>query len=246
MKRVFCVFVVLSLLVISLSSNATAATDDIYIIDELNMTISLPSNLVVFTRDFDESDPNIISSGIDVEYMRNLFEKSPIYLNAISTEPLYEIVVTMTTYSGSSDIYDFNQYTDTDLLGMAKELGSASQSSGITYIKTELNGRYNDQAKFVKFLIKQPSQDQTVYGVQYYTIINGKAINITLHSYTGSITSDMESTISKIVKNTTFEVINRDKPLPDIVIKTLGAAIAGGIIGLIFVVFQRAKKKKEQ
>lgn len=102
-----------------------------------------------------------------------------------------------------SPLVDFNLYSDTTLTMMATSFESEYANMGVTVIKSEIY--QHSQAKFLKIYISQPNGDSTAYGLQYYTVYADKAINITLQSYSGQITSSQESTLKSIVDSASFD-----------------------------------------
>lgn len=198
MKRLLMVLLTLCLF-FSLFSPAAFAAGNIYKLDELGMSIELPQDYVVFTRDIKSNDPNLSAYGLTRDELYSLMVDGCIYLNAWDKDLNYEIVVTMT----DSPVEDFNLFSDTALTDMASSLKEEYQNYGITYIKSELY--QHSQAKFVKIYISQQSNGSTVYGLEYSTVYNSQAINITLQSYSGKINSDKEAILKKIVDSVCFD-----------------------------------------
>ena len=171
------------ILFFSLQQNAFALEDKSYNIEKIDLHLTVPSNLVVFTQETSSQDPNLLNFGLNAYDLIKKFQNSNIYLNAISSDGYYEIVLTMLEYDGSKKISDFRLYTDYDLRSFAKEMNSlVVDDKNITFLNYELYE--HSQAKFIVFNIKQPDgYGGTAYGKQYYTVFGGRAINITLHSY---------------------------------------------------------------
>lgn len=215
MKRLLCVICLTLLTVFLLASTASAtAGTNTYILDALSMEISIPEDLVVFTRDIAVDDPNLAYFGLDRDALLEQYASTNIYLNALDKDVAYEVVVTMVTDSGLQFINDYNAFSDAELLSMASQLGEGYAAQGITYIDSEISKPDHPQVKFIKISIEQPFQDQTIYGLQYNTVINGNAINITLHSYSGDITDSMKAVLASIVASTTFTVEGAVTPTP--------------------------------
>ncbi|MDY3219852.1 MAG: zinc ribbon domain-containing protein [Candidatus Fimivivens sp.] len=198
MSRIFKVLLSFCLVFCLLPSHAFAANTT-YELEELGMSIELPSNHVVFTRDIKANDPNLSAYGLTKDGMSSLMLERNIYLNAWDEDVNYEIIVTMV----DSPFEDYNQFSNTTLNGFASALETEYASMGITFIRSELY--QHSQAKFVKIYISQPNNGDTAYGLQYHTVYNGKAINITLQSYSGEIDSSREASIQKIVDTIRFD-----------------------------------------
>lgn len=198
MSRIFKVLLSFCLVFCLLPSQAFAANTT-YELDELGMSIELPSNHVVFTRDIKANDTNLSAYGLTKDGMSSLMLERSIYLNAWDEDVNYEIIVTMV----DSPFEDYNQFSDTTLNGFVSALETEYASMGITFIRSDLY--QHSQAKFAKIYISQPNNGDTAYGLQYHTVYNGKAINITLQSYSGEIDSSREAIIQEIVDTIRFD-----------------------------------------
>lgn len=186
-------------LVICLLPMSVFAANSTYELDDLGMSIEVPSGHVVFTRDIKSNDPNLIAYGLTKEGMSSLMLERNIYLNAWDKDVNYEIIITMM----DSPFEDFNQFSSTTLAALISSLSSEYENAGITYIKSDIY--QHDQAKFIKIYVSQPNSGSTAYGLQYYTAYNGKAISITLQSYSGVIDSNKEAIIQGIIDTVRFD-----------------------------------------
>lgn len=183
-----------------LPASAFAATRTYYL-DEPGMSIDLPDDLVVFTRDTEGDDPYLFLYGWTRDDLLSILSEFDIYLDAWEIDANYEIIVTMM----DSIFDDFNQFSDTSFSALTSSLSEKYESSGITYMKSDFY--QHSQAKFIKIYISQPYNDNgdIAYGLQYYTVYNGKAINITLQSYSGRMDSNKEAIIQAIVDSVHFD-----------------------------------------
>ena len=247
MKKITC-FIIVILCLFPITAIASDSYDT-YEIPELKMTIDVPADWITFTQDIDDDDPNLDFVGMDSDTLRTYYTDNDIYLNALHPEVFGEIVVTMTTYDGSEDIYDFNRLSDDDFLSMTEEMMDELQTEmGDLATYTGYSTYDHPQAKFAVYEFTQGMSGQTVYSKQYYTIINGQAINVTLHSYAGEISADMSQILLNSVDSITFtEVTN--KPGIDLS-KVLTAALLGAgvgfIIGLIVYFVKKRKTVKDK
>lgn len=204
MKRT-CLSILMFMLLLSFPVKAFAVSQT-YSLDALGMSIDIPSEYVVFTRDIADDDPNLSAYGLSKNDMADLMESGNIYLNAWDKDVNFEIIVTMI----DSTISDFNLMSDTMLNTLGTSFEDEYAKSGITVEKYEVY--QHDQAKFIKIYINQPNGAETVYGLQYYTVYDNKAINVTMQSYSGKIDSSKESTLNEIVNTVHFE---QDPLLPE-------------------------------
>ena len=158
------------------SATAFASSGKTYQLAELGMSIDIPTEYVVFTRDITDNDPNLSAYGLCKSDLLSLMKSRNIYLNAWDKDVNFEIIVTMI----ESKINDFNLMSDTVLNTLASSFKSAYIDRGITVEKYEIY--QHDQAKFIKVYINQPNGADKVYGLQYYTVYDNKAINVTMQS----------------------------------------------------------------
>lgn len=183
----------------SLTPAVYATGINTYALNELGMTVSLPSDFIVFTRDLKLNDLNLDTNSLTKDEMLELMLSKNIYLNAWDEDINFEIIITMV----DNPLEDLNLYSDTVLSTMATSLESEYEKVGIKYIKSEIYK--HEQAKFLKIYISQLNGDKTLYGLQYYTVYADKAINITLQSYSGNINSTNEATLKAIIDSVAFE-----------------------------------------
>ena len=198
MKR-FCTFVLILIILLSMSTIAFAVINQSYSLDDLGMSIEISSEYVVFTRDISDNDPNLSAYGLNKKDLLEMMKSNNIYLNAWDKDENFEIIVTMIY----STISDFNLMSDTILNNLASSFNTEYVKYGITVEKHEIY--QHDQVKFIKIYIKQSNGTDTVYGLQYYTVFNNQAINITMQSYSGKIDSGKELILQSIVSTIHFE-----------------------------------------
>jgi len=185
-----------------LTVNASAAETSTYILNELNLSVNIPSSLVVFTRDFDPDDPNLKKYGLTDESLTSAMESGNMYLDCWDKNISYEMFITY----GQSTLNSFNDYDDATLSSLADCFGAQYKSVGVIYIKAELYD--HPQVKFIKSYFKQANGGSTVYGIQYYTLYDNQLIGVTLRSYSGKITSKNESTIKSIVDSIKLRAVS--------------------------------------
>lgn len=210
------------------SSQGTA-----YTINELGMSMNIPSDLYVFTRDIASDDPNPSHFDLTREEFINYFNINNIYLNAVSEEVTYEIVIYMVKNT-DQNVSDFTEYSDTELQVLLEDLSSTYEMNGVTYDNSVIYTG-NPQVKFIKSSFQKANGDKPAYGLQYFTVYDGKEINITLDSYDKTVTPDREAMISKVIDSITL--IKKSAPIENAGITgALNAASTGyraGITGFV-------------
>ena len=198
MKHKAIYFLTVLFAIVMLTISAFAADTVSFDLDELDMTIALPADYVVFTRDISDSDPNLSAYGLTKDGLYSNMVSNSQYLDGWDTNADHEIIVTMT----ENTIADLNQYADESLSDFVSYIKSEYQNFGITFIKYEIYK--HNQAKFIKIYCSGLNGDSTAYGVQYLTIYASKSIAITMQSYSGEIGDSEENILKSIVDSIKF------------------------------------------
>ena len=189
MRKLFAFFVSL-LLVVSLTLSVHAVSEE-FVISEMGLSLSIPSEYIVFTRDMDKNDPAFADLAITKETLMDQFTTGHIYLNAVLPNGNEEIVVTME----ENMISEFNGLGETALLMLASTLKDGYEEYGISVSSYDVY--HHAQLEFIRIYFN--TTDKTTYGLQYYTIYGGQAMNFTMRSYDGPISGLQERTIQSVV-----------------------------------------------
>ena len=205
MKKILAILLI-TIMMFSLGVSVSAAST-VYEVAELDLSINIPSQYSVITRNTPANDPIFGQLGTTKSELMSHFQSSGIYLNAVSTSVNEEIVVTM----AENILSDFNLLSDTTISTLATTLINEYKNYGINVLKYEIY--QHSQAKFLKLYFTDTAQ--TVNGLQYYTIYNSKAMNFTMRSYTGSLSYTQEQTIKSVVDSIHFntEPQKQDEPV---------------------------------
>ncbi len=198
MKKVYS-FILMLVLVVSLTATAFAASGKTYKLGDLGMSIEIPSDYVVFTRDTPDDDPNLAAYKLSKKDLSDVMKANNIYLNAWDKDVTSEIVVTMV----DSSFQDFNLLSDSMLTKMVSSIESQYADNGVSIEKYEIYQA--DQAKFLKLYIQQTDDGDAIPGLQYCTVYDNKSINITLHSYSGKISAADETALKSIADTAHFD-----------------------------------------
>lgn len=176
---------------------SAAAAPNQYGLSELGLEVTVPEGYIVITRDMPADDPIFPILGTTHTAFMEQLEASHIYLNAVSDNSYEEIVVTMIENS----IDNLSLFSDTSLSAFASTI--VNQFSGYGYDIMDYTIYQHSQAKFIKLYFTDA--EKTVYGLQYYTIYDGKAMNFTMRSYEGSISARQEAAIKTVVDSILFD-----------------------------------------
>lgn len=195
MKRITgCVLALILMFIMCIPVYATSGT---YTIPELGLELSVLDGYYVITRNTQKSDPVFDVFGVVYTDIMNHYKANDIYLNAISDTHNEEIVVTMTEGS----ITNLKSISDTTLGALITSIVSQYSNYGLDVLKYDIY--QHKQAKFVRLYFIDTAH--SVYGLQYYTIYDGKAMNFTIRSYEGSLSSRQENAIKSIVDSIKYD-----------------------------------------
>ncbi|MEL4105312.1 hypothetical protein AAFA46_00510 [Oscillospiraceae bacterium WX1] len=203
MKSAFKTIFASLLLLIVITVNASAASMASYTIDELGLTVQVPSDLVVFTRNLQPGDPYPPKYDLNNEGIKDFFIKNDIYFNAFSENITYEVDILSQETPAVLNVYDFHLLSSAELQNLMNNSKELYQNPDITYKTPELI-LSNPQAAFIKTYYQLPEDNKTTYGVMYYTIYNGHSVKITLRSYGVPISPEREVIVSDLVNSLSF------------------------------------------
>lgn len=189
MKKIAAMLMAI-MLVSNLVIPARAASEE-YVVSEMGISLKIPDEYIVFTRDMDKNDPAFADFGISKETLMDQFDTAHIYLNAVLPNGNEEIVVTME----ENIISEFNGLGETSLLMLASTLKDGYEEYGISVSSYDIY--HHPQLEFIRVYFN--TTDETTYGLQYYTIYGGQAMNFTMRSYDGPISGSQERTIQNVV-----------------------------------------------
>lgn len=196
MKQLISVILTI-ILILTISCNTVFAASNTYDLDELKLQVTVPTSYSVITRDTPANDPIFSDLGITKSEVISQFKINSIYLNAISNTYNEEVVVTMTEISFTN----FSLLNDTELTTLASTLANQYANYGINVSKYDIY--QHSQTKFVRLYFTDTGK--TVHGLQYYTIYDGKAMNFTMRSYEGSLSSRQKNSIKTIVDSIKYD-----------------------------------------
>lgn len=182
------------------SSSAAYAQNPKYSIDELGISLTLPENLIVFTRNIKDDDPNLNLCDLTKDEILNAMTKQNIFLSAWNKNDNYEIVVS----ANDGMLKDFSQLSNTVLSAFATIPEKGYGDIGV--VCSQINLYQNSKTKFIKIYLHQTKNDtDTIFGLQYNTTYRGKAVNIIMYSYSSAVDEQKETILKKIIDDIDFQ-----------------------------------------
>lgn len=245
-KRAVSCAVVL-LLLISVFHITASAADKSYQLEELGMSITLPDNISVVTRQTKENDSAFAALGYTYEQAQKVMKESDIYLKGIPKDASYEVEVYMVKNEHSRSVYNLKLLSKKQLDAVKEELEADENCTGCTLTQTSDMVVFNMETKY-----EIPAQDGakpvTVYGVMCYTVVNGMQVSFSLRSLGSPVSVAQHGIFSAAASSITFEDI-LTKPLQvdmlGIIFTSVIAILAVVILAAVIIILRGNKKRRK-
>ena len=204
-----------------------------YTPENTGMRISLPSDMYILTPDISKDDPALAAVKMKKEDVEKSFAENGTLLKAFAKDFSYDITLTLSQSDKTEEIKNLSSLSESEIDKITDALLKSDYTVGCS-INT-----YNN-IPFLSLDTEYKSGDTTIYGVQEYTIVNGKNIIITFQSHTGKLTQNQQALIGKIMEQTFFEGNKPAAEVSDIASTNINkldsryiAILISSIIGLI-------------
>lgn len=236
MKKFKWVSSVIIAAIIALSAFTVFAESTTYKIDELNMEMSIPNEMITVTRDSKRSDAFFSIFELDYEDTMASLESASIYLQSIKENGSLTLTVTMSKDKNSAKIDNYARMKDSEVKAImnkylndkAYKSGNIVKSNGITYISLSMSAK---------------SGKKTIHAQQYCTVVNGMNIVVTLDAPAGKkLTSDDKEMLTDVINNTFIADNNFFEKNKDILI--YGGVTLFGLLVVAVVLIVLLKKLK--
>lgn len=197
-------------------------------INETDISIEFDTNeWNVFTRDNIENNSNLDKLGIDYASLNKYMNDNYIYLDAVflnndATNTL-EFIIRKTK---ADSIINFSNYTDDDILDIAKGLADKQNSNNYDVYINNYKYAYLDYT------------DKGYNLVEYYTVVNGDSYTVTVQK-TNSINSDEKEKIKNIIDTIEFDVdetMEEENSETGIKISSTSKYVRSAIIGAVIAI----------
>lgn len=196
MKRLKGIFSVLFAVMIALGSVTVFAASETYNVKELNMTLSVPNDMLAVMRESEKTDSFFSNFDLDYEDFMNSFESNGIYFQAVKQDASLTLTVTMSEDKNSKKIDNYNNLKDSELKDiMNKYLNDKAYKSGALVKCNNL--------KYIYLTLKTKSGKKTIQAEQYCTVVNGMNILLTLDAPAGKKLKSADKEMFKEVINST-------------------------------------------
>ena len=238
MKRTTIVLLSVVLFLVAFLPITTYA--ETYNLAGTDMSISVDDTVwYVFTRDNIKNNSELEELGITYDAMHDILHNNEAYMDAILYYEDGEYVEFFVRKRAlDTDIANLSNYKNSEVLELAKELAKKQGA--------EKYSVYESQYKFARS--EYIDSNYGYYVCEYVTIVNKD--NYTLTFQSPSQFNDQEyAEIENIVDSVKFDVDTSIKEkkstsfAESVVVKAIGGAVIGGIVGVVIVIINKKKKK---
>lgn len=181
----------------ALTLPALGATERTYLLEDLELSITLPDHYAVFTQDMAADDPALAASGYDLETAQNLLAETNTVLYAMDETDAGSITLQLI----DMELEDFSTYTDEELAALAagREIGYESLGKEVSRLEVYTH----DQTKFICLDYQDETPGYTAR--EYLTTYNGTGFLLTFYSMTqGEIPQEQQDQLQTIADSMIF------------------------------------------
>ncbi len=216
-------------------------------VGEVNLKINIGDDYIVLTRDNLKNNEDLARLNIKEDYMKETMEKNNIYLDVLSKDVSYEILVVVPNITLGFN--NLSNATDDMLDSLKNEL--------VKRTGAEVSSIYKGNHNYI--VVDYYDKNTDYYIVNYYTVVNAKGYNFQLQKKE-EITDNERTALKKIVDGVIIKVLddkkeeskdnknainNNKKSTFDFKNVIIGAVI-GAVVGLISYVIGIIIKKKNK
>lgn len=208
--------------------------------ESIKMEVELPIEYYDLKAGIDNNDSKIpyyeTVLKTTKEDLANQFKQGSILYNGISSNLSKQLIIAETKNNLTNKIFHLNLATEEQIVEVKSELNELAKSQNMKITSQEIY--HKDGVTYINSIIKNSSL--TIY--QYYTIINGKGITISLNS---SYTNTQNNELKGIVDSITFNELE-EKPADYTNFIIIGITAVLVIIVLILMYLAFFDRKKEE
>ena len=232
---------------------AAGNTSD-YKLADINLQVSVPNDLVVFTRNVTSNNAYLDLVGTDdVEELRSLMNTNNIYLEIIPKDVAYEILVSGKKADSSSK--NFNELSDTELTALFNEyVSSCDNISNSSVTENVLSSQITKEGDVTYFEVDVKSVSNnsvTVYLKKYYTVMMGQSITYSMQVNGKEVSDEQAAVLKDIVSTAQYKEIKKsifdNSYMAEITSSVITVVVPIAILALVvFLVNKATHKTKKQ
>ena len=190
MKKIFY----LAIIFILTCTGSVLADTTTYNLKDVGISVDIPSEYSVFTRETTDDDPNLQKLGLTKDTVLSYLESSNMYLCAMPDNKEFEIYISVVLTDDT--IQSLNELSPEDLEKMYGRIRDNLSKTGLSVSNHSFYE--NGDKTFIKYFIQQSGAD---YMIHHCTIHNSKTISAMLRTTSGSFTDSQKNIIDTVAKS---------------------------------------------
>lgn len=208
-------------------------------IEEINMNIEIPEEYYDLKSGIESNDSKIeyyeAILNVTKEDLISQYEQNSILYNGINTNLSKEIIISRVESNITKNIFHLNTAT-ADKINEIKSL--LIENAQLQNMEVESQEEYIcNNLLFINTIIH--SEDRTIF--QYYTIVNGSAITISLNS---SYTNTSNNELKEIIDTISFEeILEKPTDYTNYIIYGISVILIIMVIAIMILAFSGKKNK---
>lgn len=243
-------FAVLSATILITSSAITTfAADSSHKFSDIDLKVSIPEELVCFTRSTTNNNAYLKKLGVsDASELRATMEANHVYLEAVNKDVTYEIAIA--GEKASSELPNFDTTDTSRMENLFQEyLESCNiETEDVTEVITGSEIYENNGVRYFVTDASTTSKTQvTVYTKKYYTVMQGMVYTFILQSNTNQIDASMTDNLLHIINSAQYVPVKKSLMESNLVTEVLSNIVTVGIpiliLLLVLYLLDHTKKK---
>ncbi len=179
-----------------------AALDEKYRFDDLKMSVSVPRDYYVITRDSESDDEVFKTLNLGYDETMIAFRNSDIWLRAYDPDQIFWISVIVTTTDESKTINNYSDISASERKDILENLKNEATVNSAVEVK-------HNNIIFFDTAGKTESSGRKLYFQQSNTVVNGMQIDLVLQKYDEDINSSESKVLTNLANSLEFDNINR-------------------------------------
>ncbi len=197
-KCLLCVLV----LTLALPAMAYAADTQTYVIQEMGLTLKIPTGLIVLTRDTKPDDPQLKRSRFTADEWAREYREKNYYMRVMDPDWSYDITLTMETSPNSRPYEDLAGMSAARLQQEMDSMRAHYESLG--YRDLSVQRHDTTQMPYIEVRYNESEGDLRYWTIQYQTVHRGQAIYLEIYCYNGAPTREQQAILQGIVDTAVY------------------------------------------
>ncbi len=234
-KFIFSAFLILLLTVwSSISVMGESSTE--YTVDEIGVTLSLPSSMTVVTRSTSSNDEALASHNTSIED----FLEYGVYLQGYSQDGTQVFSLTMNQDSSSKEVVNYNKLEENQLAEIKESYSTQENCQSCSMDK------YNGIIYFDTILSSTDENGKTVHMTQADTVVDGKYYHYILQSADGEISESDKALMTSVLESVKYKNSGDDNTNSAVMTFVWIVLTALIVVVIALVIFMLIKKKRRE